>query len=233
MRNVVTVPLNEGECLVIASDNSGGVGIKELDSVQVSYEIVSYYSFRVAVMDCIAAGAMPISVVLHNFCGNDYWDILVSGVKKGLAEINLAHLTVTGSTESNFSMRQSAVGIVVIGRKVMEKSEISLENNMKVAVIGRPLVGEEVITHGSEVAPLSLFKEIADLEDVRLWPVGSKGILYEIKRMFGGGFQKVNTDLNLKVSSGPSTCFIVAYDEKIELSIKQLSGELFHPVSLN
>jgi len=233
MRNVVTVPLHEGECLVIASDNSGGVGVKEWDQVQVSYCTVSYYSFRVAVMDCLAAGAQPVSIVLHNFCGDEYWDELVSGVKKGLAELNLTHLSITGSTESNFTMKQSAVGVVVIGRKAVATQELSFQRNMKVAVIGRPLVGKEVVIRESEVAPLELFNKLANQKEYHLWPVGSKGIRYELSRMFKKNFQEVITDIDLEVSAGPATCFIIAYPEKKESIIKGYSKELFHPINLS
>lgn len=56
MRNAVVIPLNDEESLVITSDNSGGIGTKEQDLVKVPYEVTGYYLFRVAVMECIAAG---------------------------------------------------------------------------------------------------------------------------------------------------------------------------------
>ena len=68
-------------------------------------------------MECIAAGGKPFSVVLHNFCGNDSWGELVKGIEKGLKELNLQDVSITGSTESNFHLQQSAIGLVVLGEK--------------------------------------------------------------------------------------------------------------------
>ncbi|MFL6559685.1 MAG: ATP-binding protein, partial [Bacillus sp. (in: firmicutes)] len=65
MRDIVRIPFNGEDSLIIACDNSGAIGMKEHDLVRVPYETVAYYAFRVAVMECIAAGGVPISVLLH------------------------------------------------------------------------------------------------------------------------------------------------------------------------
>src|SRR3954452_5049017 len=117
MRDIVRIPFNGEDSLIIACDNSGAIGMQEQDLVHVPYETVAYYSFRVAVMECIAAGGEPIAVVLHNFCENEPWDELVNGIEKGLRELKLSDVRITGSTESNFSLLQSALGLVVIGKK--------------------------------------------------------------------------------------------------------------------
>ena len=70
-RDVTLIALNDSETLVLASDNSGGIGLKDMDMVKTPYDVVAYYGFRVAVMECIASGGAPISVVLHNFCGDE------------------------------------------------------------------------------------------------------------------------------------------------------------------
>ena len=72
-RDVTEITLNENEVLVLASDNSGGIGLKDMDMVKTPYDVVAYYGFRVAVMECMASGGAPISVVMHNFCGDDPW----------------------------------------------------------------------------------------------------------------------------------------------------------------
>lgn len=56
VRDVQVVPWNQKEELIISADNSGGIGQKEADQLSVPYDIVSYFSFRVAVMECMAAG---------------------------------------------------------------------------------------------------------------------------------------------------------------------------------
>ncbi|MDR7001817.1 ATP-binding protein [Neobacillus niacini] len=232
MRDFVTIPLSEGETLIIASDNSGAVGMKDADLVKVSYETVAYYSFRVAAMECIAGGGEPISVVLHNFCGNEPWEELVKGVQKGLKELGLNEVSISGSTESNFSLNQSAVGIIVIGKKIKGlPTQLFFSDSIRVAVIGMPLIGNEVVQQQADVAPLSIFQEISSMEEIVVLPVGSKGILYEIKQLFSKTvFIKENlvTKLDVDKSSGPSTCFIVVYPKVHEEKIKRAAGDYFH-----
>lgn len=232
MRDVQIVPLNKEEELIISVDNSGGVGEKEEDSVFVPYEIVSYFSFRVAVMECIAAGGMPFSVILQNFCGDEAWNQLVSGIEKGIQELDLGvEIGITGSTESNFSLEQSAVGITILGkRQIMLKDQPIM--NGKIAVIGSPLVGEEVILQAEQVVPLSVFLYMAQQNKYRLQPVGSKGIFYELGELKGTGFQEEDVDcsLNLLKSSGPSTCYLVEYEKEAEKELKRLTKGYFHEV---
>ena len=189
-RDVTLIALNDSETLVLASDNSGGIGLKDMDMVKTPYDVVAYYGFRVAVMECIASGGAPISVVLHNFCGDEPWKDLVCGIEKGLQELGLTNVPITGSTESNFSLLQSALGMIVIGKRgrVIPEETILLDQ-MRFAVIGSPLVGNEVLNKEGEVLPLSLFHWLCQLDHVVILPVGSKGILHELKVMLGeGGF---------------------------------------------
>lgn len=236
MRDTITLPLNSQESLIVASDNSGGIGKKAEDHVQVSYETVAYYSFRVAAMECIAAGGEPVSVVLHNFCGDDSWSELVNGVRKGLAELNLGDIPITGSTESNFYLKQSAVGLVVLGKKPLDKmTEKIFSNNLKFAIIGKPLVGNEVIDFPNEIVPLSTFREVSTLQDIMIWPVGSKGILFEFNQMFPSkefSMEMLDTNIDVLKSSGPATCFIVAFEQNQEEALKRLASGYFNSVTI-
>jgi hypothetical protein len=236
MRDILTIPFSNDYSLLIASDNSGAIGMKEHDHVKSPYEMVAYYSFRVAVMECMAAGGEPISVVLHNFCGNEPWNRLVSGIQKGLKELKLDYVPVTGSTESNFSLQQSAVGLLVLGKKSRRKmTEMSYDPKLKYGIVGMPLVGEEVLKHRDLIVPLAIFQEINRLQDVMVWPAGSKGILYEMNQLFTDkAFTKENvmTSVNIVKSSGPSTSFIVVYCEHQEAKIKGLTGDYFHSIEI-
>lgn len=237
MRNVITVPFQGNELLIIASDNSGAIGMKAQDHVQVPYETVGYYSFRVAVMECIAAGGEPVSVIIQNFCGNDSWSGLVSGVQKGLAELDMNEVSITGSTESNFHLMQSAVGLSVLGRKLVDKkTELPFSDQLHFAVIGMPMVGNEVIEQHDMVSPLAIFHEVSKLEEVMIWPVGSKGILYELNQMFSNKTftqNMVKTNVDVLKSSGPATCFIAVYHPEQESKIKQLTSGYFHSIKIN
>lgn len=236
MRDIITIPLTSTESLIIASDNSGGIGMKADDHVQVSYETVAYYSFRVAAMECIAAGGVPVSVVLHNFCGDNTWSELLKGIQKGLAELNLEDVAITGSTESNFHLQQSAVGLVVLGkRSLFKNTENFFSKHLKFAVIGSPLVGNEVMDHGDQVVPLSVFREVNKLEEIIVWPVGSKGILYEFNQMFRNKeFTKemLHTKLDVLKSSGPATCFIIAFEQDLEEELKEIAAEYYHSITI-
>lgn len=237
MRDIISIPLTSEESLIIASDNSGGIGIKPADHVQVSYETVAYYSFRVAAMECMAAGGVPFSVVLHNFCGDHSWSELIKGIQKGLIELNLVDVPITGSTESNFHLQQSALGLVVLGKKqLFKKSQKPFSNDLMFAVIGSPLVGNEVIIHADQVVPLSVYREVSALDEVIVWPVGSKGILYEFNQMFTDkDFSKemLRTNLDILKSSGPATCFIIAFEQDQEEVVKKIAAGYYHPIIIN
>ncbi|GAM12209.1 AIR synthase related protein [Mesobacillus selenatarsenatis] len=235
MRDILMIPLTGNENLVIASDNSGSIGLKEWDAVQVPYETVAYYSFRVAVMECMSAGAEPIAVTLQNFCGEDAWDVLLKGIKQGIAELGKPNISITGSTESNFSMNQSAVGITVIGKTRGRKAvdQLTFTNQTNIAVIGRPLVGQEVVEREAEVVPLAVFERICGLQSVATMPVGSKGILFELNSLFADiHFTEENlvSNLNLSKSSGPSTCFIAVYPESMQLKLISEAGGYYHEI---
>lgn len=231
MRDVLHIPFNSEESVVIASDNSGAIGLKAEDAVKVPYEMVSYYSFRVAVMECIAAGAEPFAVTLQNFCGEEAWQALMAGIKKGLSELELDRVPITGSTESNFTLSQSAIGITVLGKMSENMSESMFSEETRVAVIGVPLVGNELVEREEEAAPLSLFKKICALSDVVTLPVGSKGILFELNGLFSNkvfAAHEIDTNLDLLKSSGPSTCFIAAYPEGKKDEVMTLAGRYFY-----
>lgn len=228
MRDAIVIPLNGNESLVVATDNSGSVGMKEQDDVKVAYDIVGYFSFRVAMMECLAAGAKPITIVIQNFCGDHVWGDIVSGVQRGMKELGLEKMEITGSTESNFSLVQSVVGLNVIGVKSNEDGnrKASIE---RVALVGLPLVGDEVMSNPDKVAPLSLFYQFSRLEDVIIWPVGSKGVGHELQRMVPEMAQALSSEhIDLHKSGGPSTSFLVGYPLEKEEEIKKLTGDYFH-----
>ena len=236
-RDVATIPLNAEEELVIATDNSGAIGMHEQDEVHVPYDVVAYYNFRVAWMECVAAGAEPFSVVIHNFSGDEAWEQLLAGIHRGVKELAIPNLEITGSTETNFQLLQSAIGMAIIGKRHKKKRQTSLRKydpeKMEAAVIGKPLVGNEVIKNPQSVAPLSLFKWLARQHGViSLLPVGSKGILYELGQLFSRQALEFSVDLPMTKTSGPATCFIAVYEKAVATKVQEKSGSLFHPVKI-
>lgn len=228
MRDALIIPLNEQESLVITTDNSGSIGMKEQDHVKVAYDIVGYFSFRVAMMECLAAGAKPLTVVIQNLCGDEAWEGIVAGVEKGIEELGVETIGITGSTESNFTLLQSVVGLNVLGLKPNANGKNGSSFD-RLALIGLPLVGNEVIEYPEQVAPLSLFYELSKLEDLILWPVGSKGVGHEIERIRPEGFKPIfSKEVDLYKSGGPSTSFLVGYPLHKEKEILHMSGSHFH-----
>ncbi|WP_257985348.1 ATP-binding protein [Bacillus sp. V5-8f] len=206
--------------------------MKEHDAVKVPYDVVGYYSFRVAVMECMASGAVPVSVILQNFCGEAAWTALNQGVQRGLEELGLG-LPVSGSTESNINLLQSALGVNVIGISSREPKLQSLNlEQLKFAVIGKPLVGQEVIEQRDSIAPLSVFKWLCGQSDIIVLPVGSKGIRYELGQLVPEiQTEYIQSSLDLDKSSGPSTCFIISYPASKEALIKKMTDPLFQSIS--
>ncbi|MFP3393557.1 ATP-binding protein, partial [Brevibacillus sp. SIMBA_076] len=69
------------------------------------------------------------------------------------------------------------------------------------------------------IAPLSLYKSLCEMEEVQALPVGSKGIAYEWKHLdpSGEGVSiHISNKVDIEKSSGPSTCFLIAYPEHLE-----------------
>ena len=230
MYDAIEIPFNEQASIIIATDNSGAIGMKKLDEVVVPYEVVAYFAFRVAAMECLAAGGQPFSVVIHNFCGDEEWVDITRGIKKGLQELALTHLPITGSTESNFPLVQSALGVIVLGKKERQSSSTKVDiNKMEIAVIGVPLVGDEVVERSDEIIPLSLVRSLLDHKDVQfLLPVGSTGILAELRRLFPGLEEEevqMEKSLDLFKSGGPATSVIIAYLPAGKEDLQKLVGE--------
>ena len=239
MRNVLLLPFNEEESIVVSTDNSGAIGLKDMDEVHVPYETVAYYCFRVAVMECLAAGGQPFTVIMQNFCGEAAWTELLAGIQRGLAELDLNEVNISGSTESNFSMIQSAVSVTILGKKKHDDAMKCLENfdsnEMSIAIIGTPLVGYEVIENEKDVVPLALMKQFSARQDVITWPVGSKGIFSELIRMFPQrNITKavIKTDIDIYKSSGPATCFMIVFPKEIMAEMKSVAGAYFQEILL-
>jgi hypothetical protein len=227
MRDALVIPLNQKDSLVITSDNSGAIGMKTQDLVKVAYETVGYFSFRVAVMECLAAGGKPVAVIIQNFCGDKEWDELTVGVQKGIEELGIDGIEITGSTESNFPLVQSAVGLNVIGVKSRDDEKRKMKSS-NIALIGLPLVGNEVIDYAEKVAPLSLFYQMSLFEDAYLWPVGSKGVGHELERV---GIKGVSAEIDFQKSGGPATSFLVLYPSEREKDLKKLAGSYYHSLT--
>ncbi|WP_406686985.1 ATP-binding protein [Rossellomorea vietnamensis] len=234
LRDALSVSINEDFELILASDCSGGIGRKKGDEVQVDPDIVGYFGFRVAVMECLSAGARLMAVQLMNFTGDSVWEGYASGVRMGLKELDMEDIPLTGSSESNFNLNQSALGVTCIGIRRKERRFLP-QKDLSYALIGIPLVGKEVLVHRSSIAPLSLFHTcIHHPSIVDILPVGSKGVRHELSLLIGKPLKRgdVYSTHDLDKSSGPATSFIISYNKEEEQNIRKLTGGHFQSLIL-
>jgi hypothetical protein len=232
MRDVSIIPLSSKEEIIVGADNSGGIGTKEEDAVRVDDRITAYYSTRVAVMEVLAVKAKPFSVIIHNFSGNTVWEAYKKGAETALKEAELEEVLITGSTESNFPLKQSALGITVLGKRPVVKNEKTHEFGVSYAVIGAPLTGNQVLENREMAAPLSLFTKCCRHSVIMdLIPVGSKGILEELRELTGNvslAVKNVECSPDILVSGGPSTCFLVKFRKEDDSKVRELAGSYYH-----
>ncbi len=213
MRHPVTVPFTADGELVITADNSGAIGEKSQDAVNAPNQVVGYYACRVAIMECLAVGGEPQTVVMHNFTNDEAWHDYKSGLDQVMEELKMNTIPLTGSTESNVSSLQSGLGITVIGTKTKQEDQKQWTGEEAYAVIGTPLLGEEVIHQHEEIAPLWLFQHLCQLEEVKaVSTVGSKGI-GSTWREWTTSENKLTCELDVEKSAGPATCFLIAFDQ--------------------
>lgn len=231
MNNAVVLPLTTEQELVITSDNSGAIGEKPHDAVNTSNTVVGHCACRVAVMECLAAGGDVRAVVMQNFTDHEAWRDYKHRVEQVLDELGLDKVPITGSTESNFASLQSGLGLTVIGTRAMTQ-EYEFTGEEAFAVIGKPLVGNEVLERPDEVAPLWLFQRLCQLELVKaILPAGSKGVA-AAWRNWTKRANRLDCALDLEKSAGPATCFLIAFDKGNEAKIKEIAGSFFHRLEI-
>jgi len=217
MRNARKIDENT----VITVDNSGCIGEKELDVVQVANSLTAYFSTRVVLLEQWCAGAEPTHVFVSNFTGEHAWADYEKGIKRAFDEIGLAMPTISGSTESNFSSLQSGISLMLIGKVQFQPTK----ENLLWYVIGKPLVGHEVIQEAQSVAKLNEIYNLFKLKIAnQIWPVGSKGILSELKRILPG--RQFDCSLDLYTSGGPATSVIVGIPPQ---NLKQFQQQISTP----
>ncbi|WP_390284081.1 hypothetical protein [Ureibacillus sp. GCM10028918] len=223
MRNAIRLD----DKTVVTMDNSGCIGEKELDEVHVSNELTAYYTMRVALLEQWCAGAEPINIFLSNFTGDKAWADYEKGIQAAFDEVGSAMPVINGSTESNFKSLQSGISLMIIGKVLYEISK----ENLLWFVVGKPLVGQEVINESEHVAKLKEIHNLIQLKIAKkIWPVGSKGILSELERIFPD--RKFECSLDLHKSSGPATSVIVGIShDKLEEFKNQLTT-VYHSVKI-
>ncbi|MCM3756047.1 alpha-ribazole-5-phosphate synthase [Sporosarcina aquimarina] len=210
---------------IVTTDNSGGIGEKVGDLVAVPDRITARFATRVALLEQWAANAEPEAVLLHNFSGDTSWDRYCDGIRDVFDEIGTTAPPISGSSETNMSLRQSAVAITLIGKQIFEAS--ALDGTWY--TYGTPLVGEAVLTRESEIASLAaLDKARRNGLIQRIWPVGSGGVLVEWRAVTGDRARELMSPLDLTCSAGPATVVLLQIDPNRLADAKTYFGPLLH-----
>ncbi len=203
-------------CLVIGCDSCGGVGEKPLDLVKASPEIVGYYTTRVALMEVFSVGATPLSVV--NTLSVEMEPTgrrILGGIRQLLQEADLSLDILNGSTEENFEMQQTAMGITVMGEVSRNHLKIgTAQGGDLIMLLGLPKVGSEIKQpYDDEIGSLANFMKLVQHPQVGdIIPVGSKGIYYEAQLLAALNHRqlKLNTSVEIDINktAGPATSII-------------------------
>lgn len=223
-RDLIVIPVAKNKTMVIATDCSGGCGEMPNDVVNVSVEVATYYTARVAFMEVMSIGATPIAYTFSNFM-KDKFDAVQRGITKLLDELGIDNLKSIASTETNFQMVQSAVGISVIG--MIDRYEENSYDGLSYACVGYPLVGDDVINNPEKILSMKDFMEqVNDKKIDVILPIGSKGIKWEMKSVFGVDVQ--SSKIDIKKSAGPSTCVVIGFKSINKEYLENKFGDLFN-----
>lgn len=221
-RDLTLIDINKDQILVIACDSSGGIGNKENDIIKTSPEIVGEFTTQVALMEVLAFGAKPIGIVdTLSVEMEDTGRRILKGIKKALKnlESDLDYI-ITGSTEENFPVSVTGIGVTVIGiinKNNWEKSKTY--PGLVAALVGLPRLGDKVLEDNDVIMDIKNILSLKKRKYIKeILPVGSKGILYELEEMSTTNnidFKlEDNLPIDLKESAGPSTCVIISIEEK-------------------
>lgn len=145
---------------------------------------------------------------------------IINGIKNALQPLNFdLNNIISGSTEENFPVTVTGVGITIIG--IIDKNnwkKPTTEKGLIVVLVGMPKFGDEVLSDKSSIMNIEELLKLKEKGYIKeILPVGSKEILYELEQM--ANTNNINFKLedeqsiNLKKSGGPSTCVIVSMEE--------------------
>jgi hypothetical protein len=216
-RRDLTIVSGIGEnCLVIACDSCGAIGVKDGDAFRLPPRYAGKFTARVALSEVMCSGAWPVAVTNGVACEmRPTGEETISGLREELSNAGISDIVLTGSTEENFATSMTALAITVIG--VAREDELKFMRALqgdKLILIGRPCVGQDV-----DLESKGFYGEIRRfllLPGVReIVPVGSKGVMYEAEALAylnSMTLQTYKTGIDYFKSAGPATCMLVLCD---------------------
>jgi hypothetical protein len=221
--------------MVVGCDSSGGVGPKSLDKIKVDGYTLGKFTARAALMEVLAVGATPVCVVdTLSVEPEPTGTEILEGIR---AEAEKAGLdpkrAVTGSTEKNFAVEQTGIGVTVIGtcRRSTLRIGTSQPNDAVVA-LGVPCVGDEVV-------PAEKEGKITDVTDVlsllglgfvhEVIPVGSTGIAHEIETMAHDSKLRFRlaeqSGISVTKAAGPATVVLASLPGSYVAELKRVTSK--------
>ena len=238
-RDVLIFQFANGEAMIVGCDSAGGIGPKSLDKIRVDGYTLGKFTARVALMEVLSTGAKPICVVdTLSVEPEPVGTEILKGIKDEAKKAGLdPKLAVTGSSEKNFVVEQTGVGVTVIGISQRGSLKIGVSQPRDVVVaVGTPCVGNEVV-------PAEKMGTIVDVEDIlklrgmefihEVIPAGSEGIAHEINILAAGSklkFKLMNQlGINLKKSAGPATVVLASLPSS---KVAELKVSISKPVSI-
>lgn len=237
-RDLTVIDINADQLLVVACDSAGGIGNKENDVVQTPPEVVGEFTAQVALMEILAFGAQPITVVdTLSVEMEDTGRRVLKGIEKALEPLDLdLDNIITGSTEENIPVTVTGIGVTVIG--IINKNNWKKPKTSKgqvAVVIGLPKMGNEILEDQGSIMDIEKLLKLKDNDAIEeILPVGSKGIFAELEQMAHTNNldftldKELSIEIDLKKSAGPSACVIASMDEK---SYKNLEKNFPIPVN--
>lgn len=205
--------------MVIGCDSAGGIGPKPLDKLKVDGYTLGKFTARVPLMEVISAGATPVCVI-DNLCvePNPTGAEILNGIRDEAKNAGLdPKLAVTGSSEKNFAVEQTGLGVTVIGLTFKKSLRIGVSQPEDLVVaLGNPCVGAEVVPAENKglICNVTDVLKLLSLEIVHeVIPVGSEGIKHEVDVLAVGSRLKFTRNLSLKLnvfekSAGPATVLL-------------------------
>lgn len=223
VRDITLIDIGNNKTMVIACDSCGGIGLKSGDVLKVPPYYIGKFTARVAVMEVMCSGAEVVTIA-DAVCNEmePTGSEIIQGIRSELFDAGIREVTLTGSTEENFSTISTGLGITAVG--IGDSDDIKVCNVFNKAVIisiGVPKVGDEISYNGDpDIVSYEDIKFLLKQEGVfEAVPVGSKGIKYEALKLSEINNMKFKPVANVKVdlikSAGPSTAVIAAVKAEI------------------
>ena len=170
-----------GNCLTIAADSLGAIGMKSGDAIQVAPELCGRMTARVCLMETLAVGAIPFALTALTCDEREPTGVrLLSGIQAELADSGYPNLFIGGSTEDNVPTSMTALGITIMGECAQPSWRLAQAGD-GVYLLGKPYVGEEVLANLAILPTPGQIRQLREKTGIGdVIPCGSRGIGWEL-----------------------------------------------------